>query len=135
MQLFDREQAQDLSHGAFDLECCEAMSIADVARQRLRGVTLSAVANRAFERAVLDREQLLLALKCRPHIGQYSMQQRAAIDRLDAETDARHRLGTQPNLCLRPERAARLQLHRARPAARLAQRERWCAIVTKRMQC
>ena len=48
------------------------------------------------------------------------MQQRAAIDGLDAEADSRHRLGAQPNLRLRPERTARLQLDRARTAARFA---------------
>src|SRR5688572_6669723 len=59
-QLFEREQPQNLTDGALDLEGSEPMSIANIAGQRLRRVTLSAVANLAFESAVLDCEQLFL---------------------------------------------------------------------------
>ena len=123
-QLLQREQPQYLPHGALDFESREPVSIANVARQRLRGMSLRAVANLAFESAVLDREQLFLRPKRCPELGEHSMQQRSAVDGLYAETDSRHRLGAQPDLRLRPERAARLQLHRARTATRIARRQR-----------
>jgi hypothetical protein len=110
------------------------MPIAHIAGQRLRGVPLSAVANLALQRAILDREQLFLRAKGRPELSQHSMQQRSAIDGLDAETHARHRFGTQPDLSLRSEWAARLQFHRARATARFAQRQRRRTIVSHRVQ-
>src|SRR5262249_51553618 len=107
---------------------------ANVSRQHLRSVTSCAVANLPFELAVLDREQFVLRAKGPPDLLEHSMQQRATIDRLDAETDAWHPLRAQSNLCLRPERTARLQLHRLRPASCLARGERRCTIVSKRVQ-
>src|SRR5687767_3874963 len=46
-QLLEREQPQNLTHGALYFESSQPVSIADIARQRLRRVASRAVANLA----------------------------------------------------------------------------------------
>jgi hypothetical protein len=120
--LLQCQQLHHLSHGRLDLERSETMPIANVGWQCLRSVSAGAVAHQAFERIVRKRQQLLLRAEFAPDFSEHPMQQRAAIDGLDAEAHARQPLGAQTNLCLCAKGTARLQFDRARTTASLARR-------------
>src|SRR5262245_18045817 len=109
------------------------MAIAGVGWQRLGSVSPGAVEDHAPERIVREREQLLLRTQFAPHFLEHSMQQRAAIDRLDAEAHARQALGAQPDLRLSAKRAARLQFDRTSTAASFARRQSRSTVVPDRL--